>query len=126
MVMSKEMAKTSSYLTVLCILFIAYLAGITDACMCQAEHPQTKYCKADYVIIARVLRKSVRRENNHDVYKILVKKSYKMSKTANHSLKDGRIITASSDSMCGIPLKQLRKRIFENDDCRKTWIRWWL
>lgn len=43
-----KMAKTSSYLTVLCILFIAYLAGITDACMCMPEHPQTKYCKADY------------------------------------------------------------------------------
>lgn len=42
------MAKTTSYLTVLCILFIAYLAGITDACMCKPEHPQTKYCKADY------------------------------------------------------------------------------
>ncbi|XP_037025642.1 tissue inhibitor of metalloproteinase [Bradysia coprophila] len=98
------MARTASYVTVLCVLFIAYLAGITHACMCQPEHPQTKYCKADYVIIARVLRKSVRRENHHDVYKILIKKSYKMSKNANHSLKDGRIITASSESMCGMQL----------------------
>lgn len=76
------------------------------------------------VILARIVRKSQQRTLTHDVYKIEVKRAYKvsairpvtsdrwvsinhilgceqMSPDAQHLLRDGRLMTPSMDSMCG-------------------------
>lgn len=42
----------------------------TEACSCLPEHAQTAYCDAEYVIVAQVLRKSNRKHNDNNVYKI--------------------------------------------------------
>lgn len=77
----------------------------TEACSCLPEHAQTAYCDAEYVIVAQVLRKSNRKHNDNNVYKIAIKKEYKMTPRAQKLLKQGKLITPPTDSMCGIRLE---------------------
>lgn len=95
---------TSKLLT-LCLLSLAgcllLMSDGASGCMCALHHAQTHYCNAEFAIVARILRKSVRRTQGLDVYKIDIIKSYKMSEKAQRELKHGRIMTASTDSMCG-------------------------
>lgn len=81
---------------------IVLIAQPALSCMCMPAHPQTHYCKSDYVIIARILRKTPAGKPGHDAYKIDIKKTYKMSEKAKLYLKEGRILTPSSDAQCGI------------------------
>ncbi|XP_058838318.1 tissue inhibitor of metalloproteinase isoform X2 [Topomyia yanbarensis] len=76
-----------------------------EACSCQPEHAQTAYCDAEYVIVVQVLRKSNRKLNGNNVYKIAIKKEYKMTPHAQKMLKQGKIVTPPSDSMCGLQLE---------------------
>ncbi|XP_031625536.1 tissue inhibitor of metalloproteinase [Contarinia nasturtii] len=73
----------------------------STACMCMPKHSQSWYCDSDYVILARVLRKSNQKINFHDVYKIEVKKAYKKSPQTDSFLREGRILTPGIDSLCG-------------------------
>ncbi|XP_037925254.1 tissue inhibitor of metalloproteinase [Hermetia illucens] len=77
----------------------------TEGCSCSPKHPQSFYCEADFVIIARILRKSVISKPYQNTYKIDIKKAYKMSEKAKSYLKEGRIMTAKSESMCGLTLE---------------------
>lgn len=77
----------------------------TDACSCMPEHAQTAYCDAEYVIVAQVLRKSKRSYNGNNVYKIAIKKEYKMSPHAQKLLRPGKLITPPESSLCGVQLE---------------------
>lgn len=59
------------------------------------------------VIVARILRKSNRRINNHHIYKIDIVKTYKTSEKAQQYLKQSRLITAPNDGLCGINFSEL-------------------
>lgn len=60
------------------------------------------HCIQISVIVARILRKSSRRINNHHIYKIDIVKTYKTSEKAEQYLKQSRLITAPNDGLCGI------------------------
>lgn len=101
---------------------ILLISSETQACSCNPSHPQTSYCNSEYgkksyfrfnrtncnlfyflsVIVARILRKSNRRINNHHIYKIDIVKTYKSSEKSQQYLKQSRLITAPNDGLCGI------------------------
>lgn len=54
------------------------------------------------VIVARILRRSNRKVQNQHIYKIDIVKTYKTSEKAQQYLKQGRLITAPNDGLCGI------------------------
>lgn len=87
------------------IFAIVFFAQTADACTCYPSHPQTSYCNSEFVIVARILRKSNRRINNHHIYKIDIVKTYKTSEKAQQYLKQSRLITAPNDGLCGISFK---------------------
>ena len=71
------------------------------------------------VIVARILRKSNRRINNHHIYKIDIVKTYKASEKAMQYLKQSRLITAPNDGLCGINFSKcsnLPLRSLANED----------
>uniref|UniRef100_U5EKP2 Putative metalloproteinase inhibitor 3 n=1 Tax=Corethrella appendiculata TaxID=1370023 RepID=U5EKP2_9DIPT len=88
----------------------------TEACSCMPEHSQAAYCKSDYVIVARVLRRSNRKHQNNYVYKIDIRKAYKMNPAAERYLKQGRIMTPIDDSACGIKLEIGQLYVFAGSD----------
>lgn len=96
-----------------CVITLALLVTLgiisqlatTEACSCLPEHAQSAYCEADYVIVAQILRKSKQKKNGANVYKIAIKKEYKMNPTAREMLKPGKLITPAMDSMCGLQLE---------------------
>lgn len=92
-------------LALLVMLGISLQLRPAEACSCQPEHPQTAYCDAEYVIVAQVLRKSNRKHNGNNVFKIAIKKEYKMTPRAQKLLKQGKLVTPSIDSMCGLNLE---------------------
>lgn len=92
--------------TTFALLFsLSMLVDDTYACSCLPSHPQSSYCNAEYVIVARVLRKSNRKINNHHIYKIDIVRTYKASEKAQQYLKQSRLITAPSDGLCGYTFK---------------------
>ncbi|CAD6993361.1 unnamed protein product [Ceratitis capitata] len=93
------------YLGLLALMLLSVLAfhsSPVEACSCMPSHPQTHFCEADYVVLVRVMRKSLRLVENSVAYKVQVKKSYKMNEIGQKMLKHGRIITPNSDAMCGV------------------------
>lgn len=118
-----RMSQKKLLLTIFAISFsLLMLADDTLACSCLPSHPQTSYCNAEYgknkimtfinfntifkndstVIVARILRKSNRKMNNHHIYKIDIVKTYKASEKAQVYLKQSRLLTAPNDGLCGI------------------------
>ncbi|XP_073817475.1 tissue inhibitor of metalloproteases [Musca autumnalis] len=86
---------------VLIMAIMTFYVTPTNACMCMPEHPQQHYCRADYVALVRVMRKSTKLVEGKVVYKVEVKKSYKMTPEGQQTLKHGRIMTSGHDSLCG-------------------------
>uniref|UniRef100_A0A6M2DYY8 Putative secreted metalloprotease n=1 Tax=Xenopsylla cheopis TaxID=163159 RepID=A0A6M2DYY8_XENCH len=86
------------------LLIVALGTYHADACTCMPAHPQEQFCRADYVIVARVM-KSHRTANDQLVYKVQILQEYKMSEKAPHYLKSGRLVTSGADSMCGANLQ---------------------
>ncbi|XP_058468040.1 tissue inhibitor of metalloproteinase isoform X2 [Malaya genurostris] len=66
---------------------------------------KTKIRRLFSVIVAQVLRKSNRKHNGNIVYKIVIKKEYKISPRAKKLLKHGKLVTPPFDSMCGLQLE---------------------
>ncbi|XP_026476558.1 tissue inhibitor of metalloproteinase-like [Ctenocephalides felis] len=87
------------------ILVLALGPYSSDACSCMPMHPQEQFCKADYVIVARVMKRHFTHSNDQVVYKLQILQEYKMSEKAPHYLKSGRLVSSSSDSMCGVQLQ---------------------
>lgn len=98
--------KANRLLPLLAILALVMVASLpaTNACSCLPQHPQTAYCESEYVIVAQVLRQTASK-NHMDAYKIAIKKEYKMSDEARQLLRNGKLYTASSSSVCGITLE---------------------
>jgi metalloproteinase inhibitor 3 len=83
------------------------ISKTSDACMCMPSHPQESYCNADYVIYAKLVGRRMINNNyggRDTVYKLNIKKTFKMSEAAQMYLKKSTIITSSSESTCGIHL----------------------
>uniref|UniRef100_A0A1L8EDF8 Putative secreted metalloprotease n=1 Tax=Haematobia irritans TaxID=7368 RepID=A0A1L8EDF8_HAEIR len=93
--------------TLLCpvVLTVLFFATPAKACSCLPAHPQEHYCTADYVALVRVMRKSNKLVPNKVVYKLQVKKSYKMNDEGQRTLRHGRIMSSDSESMCGVNLE---------------------
>jgi metalloproteinase inhibitor 3 len=89
-------------LTLAVAVMLAFLQ-YSNACSCMPSHLQTQYCNADFVILAMVKRE--RTLNETRVYKVRVRKEYKLSDTAQVALKYGRLLTPVQDSMCGVVLQ---------------------
>ncbi|CAH1155916.1 unnamed protein product [Phaedon cochleariae] len=88
------------------ILTLVFLCGLfvyADGCSCMPQHPQVQFCNADFVILARVKREKVLSDSK--VYKVRVKKEYKVSEKGLLALKSGRLISAADESMCGVKLQ---------------------
>ncbi|KAJ8920166.1 hypothetical protein NQ315_011827 [Exocentrus adspersus] len=91
---------------VLVLATLATLCSIlvyTDACSCMLSHPQQHYCNSDFVILARVKRERIHADSR--IYKVRVRREYKISEKGTLALKSGRLITAVWDSMCGTRLQ---------------------
>lgn len=100
------MDQKSLILSIFAISFtILLFSSETNACSCAPSHPQTSYCNSEYVIVARILRKSNRRTNDQHIYKIDIVKTYKTSEKAQQYLKQSRLMTAPHDGLCGINFK---------------------
>ncbi|XP_023727708.1 tissue inhibitor of metalloproteinase isoform X1 [Cryptotermes secundus] len=86
------------------ILLVAVSVNMASACSCMMSHPQTHACRADFVIVARV-KKVLVRDLMSRVYKVKIKREFKMSEKASVLLKSGRLVTAGTSSMCGVDLR---------------------
>jgi len=83
------------------IVAFSMVIGTVEACSCMPRHSQEHFCNSDYVIVARILsRRTVQR--GRSMYKIDIKKTYKMSEKAESYLKHGRLYSADNSAMCGI------------------------
>lgn len=76
-----------------------------EACSCQYSHPQTQFCRAEFVVLARVM-KHIPGDSYESAYRVKIHKKFKLSHNAEHALKDGLLYTASSDGMCGVNLQR--------------------
>eukprot|EP00057_Strongylocentrotus_purpuratus_P004719 XP_003729304.1 PREDICTED: metalloproteinase inhibitor 2 [Strongylocentrotus purpuratus] len=103
----------------LAIFLIALMIGGSQACSCLNEPPADRYCKADYVIMAKVLKEDrpPQAEGNRFIlnsfstrvtYTLNIRKS-----THIYRNKDGRVVqgvnnatTHSSTAACGVPLEE--------------------
>lgn len=75
------------------------------ACSCLLGHPQEHYCQSDFVILARVKKEQLFPKTYSKVYKVRVRKEFKISEKGIVALKSGRLHTALYDSLCGVDLK---------------------
>ncbi|EDW14016.1 tissue inhibitor of metalloproteinase [Drosophila mojavensis] len=100
-----ELTKHLSLLALALVAVLAFYGHSTDACVCELAHPQKHYCNADYVVQLRVLRKSETLQKYQTVYKVQIKRIYKATPEARRMLRDGRLSSPSSDSMCAIKLE---------------------
>ncbi|EDV41545.1 uncharacterized protein Dana_GF17533 [Drosophila ananassae] len=90
--------------TLVLVAILALYGRPADACSCMPSHPQTHFCKADYVVQLRVLRKSNTIEPGKTTYKVHIKRTYKATPEARRMLRDGRLATPRDDGICGISL----------------------
>ncbi|XP_026328295.1 tissue inhibitor of metalloproteinase [Hyposmocoma kahamanoa] len=90
-----------------CWLVLAIVAAswqTLDGCSCQWEHPQTLFCKADFVVVGRV-QKMFKGNEYYRSYKIKIRNIFKATPKARAVLQNGRILTPIYDSQCGIQLQ---------------------
>ncbi|XP_050499663.1 tissue inhibitor of metalloproteinase [Diabrotica virgifera virgifera] len=90
------------------VLFVtlAFFCGVfvcSDACSCMPQHPQEHFCNSDFVILARVKRERILGDTK--VYKVRVRKEYKVSDKGVLALKSGRLLTPKYGAMCGVDLE---------------------
>ncbi|KAH1009721.1 hypothetical protein HUJ04_002035 [Dendroctonus ponderosae] len=74
------------------------------ACSCMISHPQDHYCRSDFVILARVKKEQITVSTGSIVYKVRVRKEFKISEKGLVALKSGKIHTSIYGSMCGVQL----------------------
>lgn len=86
------------------VLLVAASINMASACTCMMSHPQKHYCQADFVIVARV-KKVLQPDAMSRVYKVNIKKEFKMTQKARILLKERRLVTAGSSSMCGVDVR---------------------
>ncbi|XP_077290644.1 tissue inhibitor of metalloproteases [Arctopsyche grandis] len=86
------------------VFFAIVCWRFSEACSCMMEHPQTQYCSADFVIVATVRRATLSRDQNDMIYKLKIRKEFKMSEKAKVALKAGMVRSAVHESVCGVEL----------------------
>nr|CAH7718833.1 unnamed protein product [Callosobruchus chinensis] len=84
---------------VFCLMFICD----GEACSCMRQHPQTLFCRSDFVVLARVKRERV--FNDTRMFKVRVRREYKVSEKGIIALKSGRVLTPESDGFCGVKME---------------------
>lgn len=111
------------YVLFLGTVLVTLLASLSEACSCLPQHPQVHFCKADYVILAKVKSKKLAESEAAYTYKVKIRKVFKMSEKANLSLKSGQIWTALNDGVCGVPLRINSKYLLAGSiNGNKAWI----
>ncbi|CAG5040235.1 unnamed protein product [Parnassius apollo] len=88
----------------LTLALVAATWRAADSCTCAPEHPQTHFCKSDFVIVGRV-QKLFRGNDTYDAYKVKIRNVYKATPKAAVALKSGRILTPPQESLCGVSLQ---------------------
>ncbi|KAF4527740.1 hypothetical protein B566_EDAN014950 [Ephemera danica] len=95
----------------LVVLLAATSIQLTHACSCMPDHPQSHACKADFVILARILSRRPTKdptipEANYIGYKLKITQVFKSNAAADEALLRTRFVTTPmADSMCGVQLK---------------------
>nr|XP_022300480.1 metalloproteinase inhibitor 3-like [Crassostrea virginica] len=87
-----------STLLFLCVVSVVV---ITEACKCFLSHPQTNFCRSDYVIKARILGES-NVDNFRKKYKVQVLVNYKSGYTRPFRDSVIWISTATQSAACGV------------------------
>ncbi|KAL1495078.1 hypothetical protein ABEB36_010553 [Hypothenemus hampei] len=92
---------------VLTLILAIFLSSISycRCCSCTFTHPQEAYCNSDFVILARVKKEQTLESSMSKVYKVRVRKEFKISLKGLVALKSGKIHTPLDDSMCGSNLE---------------------
>lgn len=94
--------------TTVLTLSLAFLCGsiiYCHACSCMFQHPQSHYCNSDFVILARVKKVQRVPSTYSNIYKVRIRKEFKISEKGLVALKSGRLHTSMYDSMCGAYLE---------------------
>ncbi|KAK2584474.1 hypothetical protein KPH14_006849 [Odynerus spinipes] len=92
----------SHYCTYL-LLGLLYLTTLQSAraCTCQKVHPQTQFCKADFVAVVRI-KKIVLVNEERLEYKVKINRVFKSTPKADVALKENVLWTPMHDSVCGV------------------------
>ncbi|XP_060527741.1 tissue inhibitor of metalloproteinase [Cylas formicarius] len=90
-------------------LLVLFFAQRTGACSCMMQHPQQQYCNSDFVILGRVRREQTYNSTYMRIYKVNVRRKFKISEKGEVALKAGRVVTPLDGAMCGagLPLGKL-------------------
>lgn len=88
----------------LTLALVAASCRVASACTCALEHPQTHYCKSDFVIVGRV-QKTFRGREDYDIYKVKIRNVFKATDKAVAALRSGRLFTPPHESLCGVSLQ---------------------
>ncbi|XP_066154092.1 metalloproteinase inhibitor 3 [Euwallacea fornicatus] len=80
---------------------ISYCHG----CSCMQAHPQEHYCNSDFVILARIKKEQIMESTASKVYKVRIRKEFKISEKGLAALKSGKLHSAMSSAVCGVDLK---------------------
>lgn len=90
----------SSFISLSLLFVLISTIRDADGCSCMPSHPQTSFCQSDFVILARIVRAIP--TDSTLIYKIQIRRVYKISEKARVALKYGRLLTSIHDSTCGI------------------------
>ncbi|XP_033210329.1 metalloproteinase inhibitor 3 isoform X2 [Belonocnema kinseyi] len=89
------------YISFLLVAFLSLTVDKLEACSCAPAHPQTKFCKADFVAVIKV--KDLEEGEFENLYRVKVKRVFKSNPEHNMILED-ELWTPSTDGMCGVTL----------------------
>lgn len=87
------------------VLFFVSTLKYAYGCSCMPAHPQTHYCNSDFVILAKVKKEQIIESTQSRVYKVRVKREFKISEKGLVALKSGRLHTPIEDAACGAMLQ---------------------
>ncbi|XP_052680258.1 metalloproteinase inhibitor 3-like [Crassostrea angulata] len=108
-------------LVFICVV-LTFIFTNSEACSCASRHPQTQFCNSDFVITARILRRTATGSSRFDevFYTVLILQNYKRRQ---HPLRHPvlRIYTASSGASCGAFFRIGREYIISGSIRSQKW-----
>lgn len=86
------------------MLGLLYLTTLQSAraCSCTKAHPQTQFCRSDFVAVVRI--RKIMHVNDRLAYRVKINRVFKSTPKADVALKENIIWTPSFDSLCGVTL----------------------